>query len=245
MRVEKANDAILADARYVARMQIGILGTGVVAKTIAGKLGALGHSVKLGTRDPAATLARAEGDPFGGPPMRAWLESHPNASIGTFREAAAHAAIAFDALSGQGALAALASTGSELDGKILVDISNPLDFSKGMPPTLTVSNTNSLGEETQRALPRAKVVKTLNTVNASVMVDPGSVAGGDHTMFVAGNDAVAKAEVTKILEEWLGWKDVIDLGDITMARGMEMYLPLWVRLYGALGTPAFNLKIVR
>ncbi len=226
-------------------MNIGILGTGVVAKTIGAKLHALGHAVKIGTRDPSATLARSEPDMFGGPPVRTWLESHPKASLGTFLAAANHGELVFDVLSGQGALAALEAAGPGLTDKILIDVSNPLDFSKGMPPTLTVSNTDSLGEQTQRALPRTKVVKTLNTVNANLMVDPGSLAGGDHTMFVAGNDAAAKAEVTRILTGWFGWKDVLDLGDISMARGTEMWLPLWVRLYGALGTAHFNAKIVR
>ncbi len=114
-----------------------------------------------------------------------------------------------------------------------------------MPPTLTVSNTDSLGEQIQRALPKTKVVKTLNTVNASLMVNPGQLASADHTMFVAGNDAAAKTEVTKILKEWFGWKDVVDLGDVSMSRGLEMWLPLWVRLYGALKTANFNLKLVR
>lgn len=226
-------------------MNIGVLGTGIVAKTIAGKLDALGHSVKLGTRDPKATLARAESDMFGGPPVRTWLENHPKVTLGTFREAAAHGALAISALSGQGALAALEAAAPELGGKILIDITNPLDFSKGMPPSLTVCNNDSLGEQTQRALPETKVVKTLNTVNAFLMIDPGSLAGADHTMFVAGNDASAKAEVSKILKEWLGWKDIIDLGDISMSRGLEMWLPLWVRLYGSLKTASFNMKIIR
>lgn len=226
-------------------MNIGILGTGVVAKTIGAKLDALGHTVKIGTRDPAATLARSEPDMFGGPPLRTWLEAHPKASLATFKEAAAHGEIVFDVLSGQGALAALEAAAPALADKILIDVSNPLDFSKGMPPTLTVLNTDSLGEQTQRALPKTKVVKTLNTVNANLMVDPGSLAGGDHTMFVAGNDAAAKAEVTKYLQTWFGWKDVLDLGDISMSRGTEMWLPLWVRLYGALKSPHFNAKIVR
>ena len=226
-------------------MNIGVLGTGVVAKTIAGKLGALGHSVKMGTRDPKATLDRNDKDMFGGPPIRTWLESNPKVSLATFRDAAAHGPTAFSALSGNGVLAALEPASAELAGKVLIDISNPLDFSKGMPPTLSVSNTDSLGEQIQRALPKTKVVKSLNTVNASVMVEPGALANGDHTMFVAGNDAGAKSEVTKILKEWFGWKDVIDLGDVTMSRGLEMWLPLWVRLYAALKTPSFNLKIVR
>jgi predicted dinucleotide-binding enzyme len=216
----------------------------MVAKTIAGKLDALGHAVVLGTRDPAATLARNENDMAGGPPLRTWLESHPKVKLATFAAAAAHGELVVSALSGHGALAGLGTASSALAGKILIDISNPLDFSKGMPPTLSVSNTDSLGEQVQRALPDTKVVKALNTVTAPLMVDPQKVAGGDHTMIVCGNDAGAKAEVTRLLNQF-GWKDVIDLGDITNARGTEQWLPLWVRLYGALKTPMFNMKIVR
>ena len=127
----------------------------------------------------------------------------------------------------------------------MLDISNPLDFSRGMPPSLSVCNTDSLGEQLQRAFPRLRVVKTLNTTNAMVMVNPGAVAGGDHSMFVCGNDADAKAKVKGWLGEWFGWRDVIDLGDITTSRGTEMLLPIWVRLWGALGTPMFNFKIAR
>jgi len=227
-------------------MNIGILGTGIVAKTIAGKLSSLGHAVKLGTREVKATLARSEPDMAGGPPLRTWLESQPRVTLGTYAEAAAHGELVICALSGQGALPGLQSAGAEaLGGKILIDISNPLDFSKGMPPSLSVANTDSLGEQVQRAFPTTKVVKTLNTVNAFLMVDPQQLAGGDHSMVVCGNDAGAKAEVTRILKAWFGWKDVVDLGDITNARGSEMFLPLWVRLYGALQTPMFNIKIVR
>lgn len=226
-------------------MNIGVLGTEVVAKSIAGKLSALGHSVKLGTRDVTATLSRTKPDMAGGPPLRTWLESHPQVKLATLAEAAAHGQLIVNALSGLGALEGLALAGeAALTGKILIDISNPLDFSKGMPPSLSVSNTDSLGEQIQRAFPKTKVVKTLNTTNAFLMVDPGQLEGGDHTMFVAGNDAAAKGEVTRILEAF-GWKDIIDLGDITMSRGTEMWLPLWVRLYGTLKTPTFNLKVVR
>ena len=226
-------------------MNIGIRGTGVVAKTIGAKLDQLGHSVKLGTRDPAATLTRSEPDMFGGPPVRTWLESHPKVALVPFKNAAAHGEIVFNVLSGQGALAGLEAAAPALADKILIDVSNPLDFSKGMPPTLSVVNTDSLGEQVQRALPQTKVVKTLNTVNANLMVDAKSLANAEHTMFVAGNDAGAKAEVTKLLQTQFGWKDVIDLGDISMARGTEMYVALWVRLFGGLKTAAFNLKIVR
>jgi len=226
-------------------MNIGVLGTGMVGKTIAGKLEALGHTVKLGTRDLAATLAKSEPDMAGGPPLRTWLESHPRVTLGTHAEAAAHGQIVFNALSGQGALPGLRSAGADnLASKILIDISNPLDFSKGMPPSLSIVNTDSLGEQIQRELPATKVVKTLHTVNAFLMVDPRQL-GADHTMVLCGNDAAAKREVAGILETWFGWQDVIDLGDITNARGSEMWLPLWVRLYGALRTPMFGMKVVR
>ena len=151
-----------------------------------------------------------------------------------------------NATSGSGSLQALELAGeSNLNGKILIDISNPLDFSKGFPPSLTVCNTDSLGEQIQRAFPNARVVKTLNTTTAAVMVDPAKVAGGDHHLFVSGNNAAAKARVTELLRQWFGWRNVIDLGDITTARGAEMLLPLWVRLMGPLGTPMFNFKIAR
>lgn len=227
-------------------MNIGVLGTQVVGKTLAGKLGELGHTVKLGTRDVKATLARNENDMVGGPPVRTWLETHPQASLGTFAEAARFGEVVINALSGGGALPGLNAAGADaLEGKILIDVSNPLDFSKGMPPSLTVANTDSLGEQIQRAFPKTRVVKTLNTVNALLMVNPRQLKDGDHSIFVAGNDPAAKTEVTRLLQEGFGWKDVIDLGDITMARGVEMWLPLWVRMWGALKTPMFNLKVVR
>ncbi len=137
-------------------------------------------------------------------------------------------------------------TGGEQNfyGKILIDVSNPLDFSKGFPPALAVCNTDSLGEQIQRAFPNAKVVKTLNTVNCNVMVNP-SLVPGDHDIFMSGNDATVKAKVREVLTEWFGWKSVVNLGDISTARGVEMYLPLWVRLFGAYQNPNFNLKVVR
>jgi 8-hydroxy-5-deazaflavin:NADPH oxidoreductase len=226
-------------------MNIGILGSGIVAKTIAGKLDALGHAVKLGTRDVKATLGRNEPDMAGGPPLRTWLESHPRVALVTQTQAAAHGELVICALSGAAALAGLGELAGQLAGKILIDISNPLDFSRGMPPSLTVANTDSLGEQIQRALPDTRVVKTLNTVNAFLMVDPSQLAGGDHTMIVCGNDADAKRQVTRLLQDGFGWKDVVDAGDITNARGTEMYVVLWARLFGALQTPMFNIKIVR
>ena len=226
-------------------MKIGILGTGMVAKALAGKLAELGHGVMIGTRDPEATLARSAEDGFGNPPFRAWKEAQPKVDLGTFAAAAEHGELLINATNGAAALAALDAAGAEAIGdKVLIDISVPLDFSHGRPPSLFVCNTNSLGEQIQRAFPRARVVKTLNTVNASVMIAPKLLSDGDHTMFVSGNDAGAKQVVTRLLGEF-GWVDVIDLGDIATARGTEMYLPLWLRLWGIVGGPAFSIKVVR
>jgi 8-hydroxy-5-deazaflavin:NADPH oxidoreductase len=226
-------------------MKIGILGTGAVGQTYADKLSGRGHAVMIGTRDVAETMARDKPDGFGNPPFHVWREQHPGVAVGSFAEAARHGEIVIEALSGAAVLDVAGALAEELAGKILIDVSNALDFSKGFPPTLAVCNTDSLGEQLQRELPRTKVVKTLSTVNASVMVDPGSVGGGDHTAFVSGNDAAAKAEVTRAIREWFGWQDVIDLGDITTARGPEMLLPIWLRLMQSLGTAAFGFKIVR
>lgn len=227
-------------------MKIAVLGTAIVGKTLADKLSALGHDVMIGTRDPAASRARTALGSFGDAPLSTFLAEHPTIALGTLPEAARHSEIVFNATSGLGAVEALRQAGdSNVDGKIVVDVSNPLDFSRGMPPSLTVCNDDSLGEQVQRALPSAKVVKTLNTVNAYLMVAPGMLGGGDHTMFVCGNDPTAKNTVTRMLREWFGWKDVIDLGDITMSRGTEMYLPLWARMYTALQNPMFSIKVVR
>ena len=134
-----------------------------------------------------------------------------------------------------------------LNGKILIDISNPLDFSKGMPPSLLpeLSNTNSLGEEIQKLLPSVKVVKALNTMWCGLMVNPLMINSGDHNTFICGNDSDAKDQVKRLLKSF-GWidKNIIDLGDISAARGTEMYLPLWLRIYGATSNGAFNIKIV-
>lgn len=227
-------------------MKVGVIGTGVVGQTIAGKLSELGNDVVIGTRDVRAAKERTQPGAFGNPSFADWLAGHPNVRLETFAGAAAHGDVVINATNGVNSLAALKAAGeANLGNKVLIDIANPLDFSKGMPPSLTVCNTDSLGEQIQRAFPRAKVVKTLNTVNAFVMVDPGKVAGGDHDLFVCGNDPEAKATVTGWLKSWFGWKNVIDLGDMTNARGAEMVLPIWVRLMGALKTPMFNFKIAR
>jgi predicted dinucleotide-binding enzyme len=226
-------------------MKIAVLGTGSLGAALAGALSALGHDVVVGTRDPEATLARTEPGATGGPAFSQWHASHPDIAVATFADAAAASELVVNATNGMASLKVLAEAGTaNLSGKILMDVANPLDLSRGFPPSLNPVNTDSLAEEIQRAFPEAKVVKTLNTMTNSVMVDPGRVAGGDHTVFVSGNDAGAKAAVTEILTA-LGHKDVLDLGDITTARGAEMVLPLWLRVWGALGTGEFNFKIAR
>jgi hypothetical protein len=224
-------------------MKIGIFGTGIVGQTLAEALAAKGHEVMIGTRDPQATLQR---ESTRGSSFKDWHGLNRRVKLGTFADAARFGDTIVNATSGGGALAALEGAGAEaLGDRIMLDLSNPLDFSKGFPPTLTVCNTDSMAEVLQRAFPRVRLVKTLNTTTAALMVNPAAVGGGDHTMFVAGNDAGAKATVKAWLGEWFGWRDVLDVGDVTNARGLEMLLPIWTRLYGALGTPMFNFKIVR
>lgn len=214
-------------------MKIGVLGTGMVGETLATKFAALGHEVRMGARDARNEKAAA------------WVSSAgARASHGAFADAAAFGEIVFNCTNGAGSLDALKSAGaSNLRGKVLVDVANPLDFSRGMPPSLFTSSNDSLAERIQAAFPDARVVKSLNTVNANVMVDPKRVPGVSD-LFVCGNDAAAKAEVTRILKEWFGWPVVVDLGDITAARATEAYLLLWLRLWGAFQTADVNVHVV-
>jgi len=226
-------------------MKIGIFGTGMVGQTIADKLTQLGHKVMIGTRSKESSLAKTGKDNFGRPSFGEWINNRKEIQIGTYSETALFGEFLVNATSGIGSLDALKTAGEKnLSGKILLDISNPLDFSKGMPPTLTVCNTDSLGEQIQRSFPETKVVKSLNTVNANVMVQP-SMLQDSTNIFLNGNDSNAKAEVKKLLISF-GWneKDIIDMGDITTARGTEQILPVWIRLMVTLQTPVFNFKIV-
>lgn len=226
-------------------MRIAVLGTGMVGRALAGRLAELGHEVTVGTRDIATTMARTDPDAMGNQPYPVWAQTQPDVRLATYRDATANAELVVNATSGAASLAALGDAGSEnLAGKVLLDISNPLDFSQGMPPTLFVKDTDSLGEQIQRAFPESKVVKSLNTLNADLMVQPRVLADGAHTVFVSGNDDDAKRIVTELLTS-MGHTDVMDLGDITTARGAEMLLPVWLRLMFALGTPKFNFKVVR
>jgi 8-hydroxy-5-deazaflavin:NADPH oxidoreductase len=213
-------------------MRIGILGTGTVGTTLGTKLVELGHDVKMGSR--SATNEKAVD----------WAKktSSTKASYGTFADAASFGEIMFNCTLGQVSLEALKMAGAQnLRGKVLIDVSNPLDFSKGMPPTLTVSNTDSVGEQIQRAFPDVKVVKSLNTISAPIMINP-KLLQGDTDIFVCGNDSEAKAQVQKLLEQF-GWKNIVDLGDISAARGTEMWLALWVRLMMKFQNPMFNIHI--
>jgi len=226
-------------------MKIAVLGTGMVGQALAGRLAELGHEVTVGTRDVEATLAKTTPDAMGNPPYAAWAPAHPTVKLATFAAAAGDAELLVNATSGNVSIAALQAAGSDnLAGKVLLDIANPLDFSQGFPPSLFVKDTDSLGEQIQAAFPQLKVVKALNTMTAALMVNPQLLANGDHSVFVSGNDAEAKETVTGLLESF-GHTDVIDLGDISTARGSEMVLPIWLRLMGALNTPVFNLKVVR
>ena len=212
-------------------MKIGILGSGMVGQTLAAKLAERGGDVMVSARE------RGEGGRVGGGRGR---EGRLPQRDGR------HGEIVFNATKGEASVDALRAAGeANLAGKVLIDIANPLDFSTRNAADPVVSNTDSLGEQIQRAFPETKVVKTLNTVNAGLMVNPGGFAGGDHTIFVSGNDAAAKAEVSRLLAEWFGWRDIIDLGDITTARGTESLLPVWVRLMMAFGHANFQFKIVR
>ena len=217
-------------------MKISILGTGMVGNTLATKLVKIGHQVMMGSRTANSDAGQQ------------WLQSvGGKAQIGTFADAAAFGEIVLDCTNGANSIAALRQAGAaNLRGKILIQVGNPLDFSKGMPPSLTVCNTDSQGEQAQREFPDVRVVKALNTVNCDVMVDPSRVPG-DHNLIICGNDAASKKEVARLLAEWFGWKqaNIIDLGDITSSRGTEMFLALWIRLYGLFGNPHFNIHIVR
>jgi predicted dinucleotide-binding enzyme len=216
-------------------MKFGVLGTGMVGQTLAGKLISLGHEVTMGSRsasNPAATQWAAQ--------------AGARAHAGTFADAARFGEILINATAGQASLTALQAAGAgNLDGKILIDVANPIDIAAGIPPIrLSVCNTDSLAEQIQRAFPNARVVKTLNTMNCRIMVEP-SLVKGHHTVFVSGNDNQAKAEVAGLLRSF-GWppEDVVDLGGLESARGTEMFLVLWSYLWGAIGNKPFNIRVV-
>ncbi|MFD0369858.1 NADPH-dependent F420 reductase [Streptomyces sp. NPDC127114] len=212
-------------------MKIAVLGTGEVGRRLGSKLVSLGHEVILGSRSADHAGATA------------WAAEH-QAAHGTFADAASGAELVVNATGGLVSLAALQAAGAEnLEGKVLVDVSNALDFSQGMPPKVVTPEGGSMAEQIQRTFPGARVVKTLNTMTNTVMVDPGRVPG-EHVVFVCGDDDEAKAVVTGLLRSF-GWPDerILDLGDLTGARATELLLPLWLRLMGTFGTAEFNFAV--
>jgi predicted dinucleotide-binding enzyme len=225
-------------------MKVGIVGTGTVGRTLAQSFTRTGHDVVIGTRDVEALMARTDGDAMGNPPFAQWKVEHPEIGLATQADAMAHGDIVANATAGEVSEAALSAGAEHLDGTIVLDASNPIDHTSGWPPSLFVANTDSLGERLQRTFPQARFVKVWNTMTAALMTDPGVLAGGDHTIPLCGNDAEAKAETTAILESF-GWRDILDLGDITAARAMEAYLLIWLRDMSALDTGMFNTKVVR
>ena len=217
-------------------MKISVFGTGMVGDTIGSRLIELGHEVMMGSRSASNEKAKA------------FVMKHKKgASAGTYADAAGFGEIIFNCTKGDGSIDAIKVAGASVDGKIIIDVSNPLDFSKGAPPSLipSLSNINSLGEEIQKTFPKTKVVKTLNTMWCGLMVNPSMLADGNHTNFICGNDAEAKTKVKSLLGEF-GWKNenILDLGDITGARGSEAVLPIWLRIWTATQNGAFNFKIV-
>jgi predicted dinucleotide-binding enzyme len=227
---------------------IAIIGTGTVGQTFASKLITLGYEVIMGTRNVSDKLASTVKDKYGNPPFSQWFAANKRVKIGTFAEAATSGEIIINASEGTNSINALTlADAKNLSGKIIIDVANPLDFSRGMPPCLVpeLSNTNSLGEEIQKTFPDAYVVKTLNTMWCGLMINPNMIGGGDHTNYICGNDANAKATVIALMNEF-GWRNenILDLGDITAARGMEAILPIWLRIWSTTQNGAFNFKIV-
>lgn len=213
-------------------MRIAVLGTGPVGQTIATGLAAGGHDVCIGSRTDDSQTGRA------------WAEQH-GGRFGSFATAAADAEVIWNCLPGAHCIDGLRAAGeANLAGKVLVDLANPLDFSQGFPPRLSVCNDDSLAETIQRTFPQARVVKTLNTVTASLMTTPKKLPG-DHDVFLSGDDDQAKAVVRGFLEKDFGWAHIHDLGVLKTARGTEGLLLAWLPLFQAFGTAEFNWHIHR
>jgi 8-hydroxy-5-deazaflavin:NADPH oxidoreductase len=228
-------------------MKVAILGTGMVGQTLAVALADRGHEVMIGTRDVAKTLADTTPNAYGMPSFGVWHKDHANIQVGSFAQAAVFGDLLINASSGGSSVQALtlAQVG-QVGNKVLIDVANDLDFSKGMPPASRASDVagTGLAERIQAAFPNLRVVKTLNTMSAHVMVQPELVAGGDSTVFMSGNDSDAKKTVQIMLQSF-GWKDIMDLGDITSSRAAEMLMPVWLRAWGVLGNAPYNFKIAR
>ncbi|MGL4598206.1 MAG: NADPH-dependent F420 reductase [Bacteroidia bacterium] len=225
-------------------MNITILGTGSVGQTLAEKFISQGHTIIIGTRNVEETMAKTGPTSFS-----EWHSKNPAAQLKTFSDAAKEGELIVNALNGNATLTVFqALDAAHLEKKIVIDLSNPLDFSKGFPPTLLegLNNSNSLGESIQQIHPQAHVVKTLNTMWCGFMLAPNLIQGGQHINFISGNDQKSKEVVTQLLITF-GWtqETLLDLGDITNSRGTEGYLLLWTRIYAATKNGAFNLQLVK
>jgi 8-hydroxy-5-deazaflavin:NADPH oxidoreductase len=228
-------------------MKIAILGTGMVGQGLALALQAQGHDIVFGTRDVAASLANTQPSAYGLPSFGVWHKDHADMRVATFAEAAQAGDVLINASNGGVSLEVLRLAKLQTVGnKVLIDVANDLDASKGMPPISRSSDIAGAGlaEQIQAAYPQLRVVKTFNTMNVRVMVNPGLVAGGDSTIFMSGNDGDAKQTVQGILQSF-GWKDILDLGDISSSRAVEMLMPVWLRIMGVMGQAPFNFKIAR
>ena len=220
-------------------MHIGIVGAGPVAQTIGTALIQNGHRVLLGSRTASNEKAAA------------WLHHNgSSANLGTFSEAASFGELLFICLQATAAVDVLTAIDPELfRSKVVIDVTNPLDFSKGMPPSLLpqYSNNHSLGEHMQQTLPQAFVVKALNTVTARLMVNALLVNDGNHNLFICGNDKEAKSKVKHLLAENFYWKPelIIDMGGIESARLTEAIIPFWVGVMQIMGTSLFNYQLVK
>ena len=222
-------------------MKIGIIGTGVVAQTLGAKLVELGHDVVLGTRDPKKLDEKKNMAVS----LNEWLAAVKNkAKVATFKDAAQHGELLINATHGQASVEALKlAEVDKVGAKVLIDTANELDFSKGYPVALA-SHERSVAGNIQKAFPGLKVVKCFNTMAAPIMVNPKMIKGGDHTIFIAGNDTGAKAKVTDLLKSF-GWTDIMDLGDIQAAHGPEMMMGMWVAIYGSLKNGMVGIKVQR
>jgi predicted dinucleotide-binding enzyme len=226
--------------------KIAVIGTGTVGQTFATRLVALGYEVLMGTRNVSEKLGQpAKGQ---GPSFKEWNDANPQVKLVTFADAAKEAELIINVTQGGASINAMKLCGEKnLEGKVIMDVANPLDFSRGAPPHLIpeLSNINSLGEEIQKTFPKSMVVKTLNTMWCGIMVNPKMVGNGDHTNYICGDNQQAKEKVTGLLKQF-GWdqKNILDLGPISSARGTEAVLPVWLRIWTATQNGAFNFKIV-
>lgn len=215
-----------------AHSRVGVLGTGEVGRRLAAGFKDRGYQVMIGSRDSGKSE------------LRDWLSADGRGiEVGTFAEAGAYGEVIVLAVLGAAAEEVIAEAGAQkFTGKVVIDAMNPLDFSGGFPPKLSISGDDSLGERVQRALPDAKVVKAFNTIGNPYFVDP-SFSEGKPTMLIAGDDEGAKGTVSDVLKDF-GWSDIIDIGGIEGSRELEAICIVWVKIGGARGAWDHGFKLL-